>query len=220
MGSRSAKNTTDGGIVHEPVPFFLIRDFKGVGDPIHVKRAGTVLLNPSNVMPVSIERLLLGIGMTKSRPPTLAQVKIHATIGATIVRANVEERTAILSISFRKDTEVILTFPNDIHPHGDGVGPMLVGWEIISCVVHAGKQCLTSIVKREGISVPSGHHIAGLQIGDIHVVETDQIRRFGPLNFIQRPVRNEAIADLRMHSARQGHRHQSSKPNRLGDFPN
>ena len=77
-----------------------------------------------------------GIGMSKSGPSTLAKVEINATIGSTIVRTNIEKRVAVLGIAFRENTEIILTFTHDVHPHGDGVRSMLVSRQVVICLVN------------------------------------------------------------------------------------
>ena len=74
--------------------------------------------------------------MTKSAPSTLAKIEINATIGSAIVRANVKQWVAVLGIAFRENTKIVLTFAHHVHPHGDGVRSMLVGRQVIICLVN------------------------------------------------------------------------------------
>ena len=69
--------------------------------------------------------------MTKGVPATLTQIEVKTSVSTAVVSPHVEKRVTVGSIALRENTEVVLPFSGHIHPHGKGVGFVLVSRQVV-----------------------------------------------------------------------------------------
>ena len=103
--------------------------------------------------------------MIHRRPTALPDVKINRPTGSAAVCPDVEQRITVADIALGKEAQIVLPVAVDIRPHGNGEGVILVGRQLVVCVVHAAQQCLFFIRERKRIAYPALDHVIGGEVG-------------------------------------------------------
>ena len=196
MRRRRTQYPSDRRVIHVECPFRLCLQRHVIQLAVHIHTALSLFLHKHNMMPLTVIRFSARLDVVHRWPTTLTNIKIHRPTSSSAVRAYVKKRIAVAGIGLREQPQVVLPVSVHFRPHGNGVRIVLVGRQLVRFIVHPAQQRLLLVREREGIADSAFNHILGTQVGQLHVVAIDQLRRFGTLNLIQRPIGNQTVPEL------------------------